>query len=152
MSIVQKIVMDVLKAIWKLQPLYMPKYTDADWAQSAKLFWEQWNFPNCCRSVDDKHIVIQKPPHSGTYFRDYKHTFCINLMAVVDPMYKFISVDVGSCGVNNDSTVFKDSAFRKQFLAGNIKLPDFKPLPGTADLHAPMSCLEMRHFPVERTS
>ena len=58
MSTVQKIVIDVLKAIWKLQPLYMPKYTEADWVRSAKLFWERWNFPNCCSSVDGKHIVI----------------------------------------------------------------------------------------------
>ncbi len=139
--------MDVSKAIWKLQLLYMPRYTEADLAHNAKLFWEWWNFPNCCGSVDSKHIVIQKPPCSHMYFRNYKHTFSINLMAVVDPMYKLISVDVGSCGVNNNLTVFKDSAFGKQFLAGNIKLPDFKSLPGMTDLHTPHVLLGDEAFP-----
>ncbi len=114
-STVQGIVKSVSKAIWTLHPIYMPVYTEQDWLHSAKLFWQCWNFPNCCGAVDGKHIVIQKPPKSGSYFFNYKHTFSINLMAIVDAAYKFISIEVGSVGCNNDSTVFKNQDLGNNF-------------------------------------
>ncbi len=57
-------------------------------------------------------------------------------MAIVDAVYKFISIEVGSVSCNNDSTVFKKSRFGKQFLNDNVSLPSYCALPGTSDLKA----------------
>ncbi len=146
-STMQGIVKSVSKAIWTLYPIYMPVYTEQDWLHSAKLFWQCWNFPYCCGAVDGKHIVIQKPPKSRSYFFNYKHTFSINLMAIVDAAYKFISIEVGSVGCNNDSTVFTKSGFGKQFLSDNVSFPSYCALPGTADLKAPHVIVGDEAFP-----
>jgi len=45
--------------------------------------------------MDGNHIVVQKPAKSGAAIFTYKHTFAIQLLAVVDADYKFIYVDVG---------------------------------------------------------
>jgi len=64
----------------------------------ANEFEQRWNFPHCVGAMDGKHIVVQKPTKSGSAFFTYKHTFAIQLLAVVDADYKFIYVDVGCQG------------------------------------------------------
>ncbi|XP_067084755.1 uncharacterized protein [Osmerus mordax] len=79
------IVGDVSWAIWDcLVEEFMPVPTKQDWRDMAEGFLQRWNFPNCLGSIDGKHVVIQAPPNSGSLYHNYKGTFSIVLLAVVD--------------------------------------------------------------------
>ena len=80
--------------------------TMEEWQQVADGFQAQWNFPNCLGVLDGKHINIRPPPGTGSTFYNYKHTFSIVLMALVDSKYKFLYVDVGCNGRISDGAVF----------------------------------------------
>ncbi len=58
-------------------------------------------------------------------------------MALVDTNYKFICIDVGSAGKNNDLAVFCNSAFGKEFLAGRLDLPPDRDLLRVTDFKTP---------------
>ena len=66
-------------------------------------FMKKWNFPDCVGAINfyKKHVLIHLPPlrtqDHNNYF-NYKHTFSIVLLAVVDADYKFTYVDVGCNG------------------------------------------------------
>lgn len=130
-STVSKIVKDVCHEIWNvLQPTYLPKPTTQTWIDSVEGFSELWGFPNCLGSIDGKHIKLKCPQNSGTSYFCYKNFFSIVLLAVVDPYYKFMVVDIGSYGRHSDSGIFENSAFYREYVNDKIILPP-KPLPGT---------------------
>jgi len=52
--------------------------------------------------------ILIKPEHSGAVFYNYKGFFPV-LMAVADPNYRSVYVDIGRCGKECDSTIFKRS-------------------------------------------
>ena len=87
-------------------------------------FSTKWNFPNCLGALDGKHIVITAPWNSGSLYFNYKGTFSLVLMALVDADYKFIYVDIGDYGSNADGSVFKNSLFGQAFVNGKL---DFLP-------------------------
>lgn len=72
--------------------------TAEEWQKVAKDFESQWNAPHVIGAIDGKHVEIKKPPGSGSYYYNYKKTFSIVLMAVVNANYEFIMVDVGTNG------------------------------------------------------
>jgi len=53
-----------------------------------------WNFPNC---LDGKHIDKSTSRLASMYF-NCKQFFSIVLTALVDAQFKFLFIDVGSCG------------------------------------------------------
>jgi hypothetical protein len=120
-STVSNIIYETCDAIWKvLQPLYMKKPDGPrEWKTIArsKGFWDTWNFPNCIGSIDGKHVVIQHPiMQAQSTTCNYKQTESIVLMAVCDPSYKFIVVDIGQSGSLSDGGTWKSSPFGQALL------------------------------------
>lgn len=54
-------------------------------------------------------------------------------MAIVDPEYKFICVDVGGYGRNSDWGILEESTMGKRLETGNLNVPKNKPLPGQVE-------------------
>ena len=80
-------------------------------------------------ALDGKHIIIQAPARSGSLYQNYKGTFSLNLMALVDANYKFTYVDIGEYGSNADGAVFKNSEFGQAFMNGDLDIPEPEHLP-----------------------
>ncbi|XP_066600968.1 uncharacterized protein [Prorops nasuta] len=100
-----------------------------EWMNTANDFQNKWNYPHCLGAIDGKHIVIKSPDHSGSEFYNYKGTFSIVLLAVVDANYSFIYVDVGCQGRISDGGVFRNSSFFKKLFKNELHLPSDNTLP-----------------------
>ena len=74
--------------------------------------------------------MMRAPPNSNSLFFNYKNYFSIVLLALVDADYRFIFIDVGYCGSNGDSRIFKASPLGRAFMNGNLNIPGPKQLPG----------------------
>lgn len=112
-------------------PIYIPQPTTVAWQGIEEGFKNKWNFPNCIGAIDGKHVNIIAPPNSGSLFFNYKKTFSIVLLAIVDPEYRFIAVDVGAYGKNSDGGIYSSSTFGKALERNTLNIPCDKPLPGT---------------------
>ncbi|KAK0153342.1 Protein ANTAGONIST OF LIKE HETEROCHROMATIN PROTEIN 1 [Merluccius polli] len=109
---VGRIVPEVAETIFEcLVEEFMPQPTKEDWKSIAEGFQHRWNFPNCLGAIDGKHVVIQAPPNSGSYFYNYKGTFSIVLFAVVDAYYCFRVIDVGGYSRTSDGGILSHSGF-----------------------------------------
>ena len=73
---------------------------------------------------------MQAPANSGSYYYNYKGTFSIVLLAVVDAEYKFLYVDVGCNGRVSDGGVFNRCSLYHALETGTVELPPAIPLPG----------------------
>jgi len=92
---IRRIIYETCEAIWKnLSPIYMSPPNQEQWQKIEEGFRTRWNFPNCVGSIDGKHVVINKPYHSGSLYFNYRKMCSLVLMAVVDAECKFIMVDV----------------------------------------------------------
>lgn len=103
--------------------------TSEDWQSVANNFQLKWNFPKYLGAIDGKHVLIQAPHNSGSYYFNYKKQHSVVLMAIVDATYKFLIVTVGTNGRVSDGGVFKASGvadFIKTAATGLEKTP----LPG----------------------
>ncbi|KAK0133604.1 Protein ALP1-like [Merluccius polli] len=123
-SSVCRIVREVASAIWTaLVEEVMPVPTREDWSTMAEQFEWRWNFPNCVGAIDGKHVVIQAPSNSGSLYYNYKGTFSLVLLAVVDANYLFRVVDVGGYGRTSDSGSLRNSVFGEGLRDGTLDLP-----------------------------
>ena len=135
LSTVHQVIKETCDIIWDvLQPKYMPVPNRQIWEEAAEGFWQRWNFPNCCGALDGKHCVITCPAKSGTLYYNYKGTYSINLMALVDWNYHFLCIDVGAYGSNSDSPVFQHSDFGDCWMKNELDIPPPKELPGAPEL------------------
>lgn len=123
----------------------MPDSND-EWMNIAKAFEERWNFPNCIGAIDGKHMLLQKPAKSGSTFYNYKHTFSIVLMALVDADYKFIYVDVGAQGRISDAGVFNNCKLSSLLEKKKLNIPARPSAFLTAISFAHLWSLEMMLF------
>ena len=80
-----------------------------DWENIAGAFYQRWNFPNCL---------------GGSLYYNYKGTFSLNLMALVDANYNFTYINIGDYGSNADGSVFKNCELGKAFLNNELDVPD----------------------------
>ncbi|GFW63178.1 putative nuclease HARBI1 [Trichonephila clavipes] len=95
-----------------LRPFINVPTTVEEWKKIEKVFLQRWNFPRCCGAIDGKHVLIKRPPGSGSVYYNYKKTYSIILFAMVDADYCFTYVDVGGNGRANDSAVFRNSSLQ----------------------------------------
>ncbi|XP_071581738.1 uncharacterized protein [Temnothorax nylanderi] len=98
--------------------------TTEEWCKIEKGFAERWNFPGCVGSLDGKHVVIKKPKHSGSLYYNYKGSYSIVLMAVVDSEYIFRYIDVGALGRNSDGGIFQNSSLKRAIDGKLLNLPE----------------------------
>ena len=104
--------MDTCDTIWDaLAPTYLPEHKKEDWKNIAAGFYLRWNFPNCLGALDGKHV--QAPAKNGSPYFNYKGTFSLNLMALVDANYKFTFINIGDYGSNADGSVLKTANLLK---------------------------------------
>ncbi|XP_041349272.1 protein ALP1-like [Gigantopelta aegis] len=110
--------------------------TEEEWIEVAKDFELRWNFPHCLGAIDGKHISIRKPPHSGSFYYNYKKFFSIVLMAVVNANYEFLMVDAGVNGCVSDGGVITHTDFGHMLSNNTHNIPQPAPLPvGPRALH-----------------
>ena len=128
------IVNEVCAAIWNsLLADYMPMSDAAEWRKIAAEF-SHLDFPNCLGAMDGKHVVIEAPPSSGSLYYNYKGTFSIVLLAVVDAKYRFRVVDIGAYGRKSDGGTLSASAFGTALRQNTLGIPADSPLPGAEHL------------------
>ena len=108
--------------------MHLPTPTLDTWREIAKRYEETWHFPHCIGSLDGKHIIIQAPPNSRSVLFNYKGTFSIVLMALVDADYKFVVVDIADYGSNSDGGSFANSALGKALESKSLNVPHKEPL------------------------
>ncbi|XP_049785877.1 uncharacterized protein LOC126188326 [Schistocerca cancellata] len=131
-STISLIVPDVCRAIFdKLKRenyLKTPK-TTSEWIHVAKGYEENWNFPHCIGALDGKHIVMQAPKDSGSYYYNYEHCHSVVLLALVDAIYKLLYMDVGCNGRVSDDGVFSTCVLFPALEQGHLDIPLPNPLP-----------------------
>lgn len=146
---VSLIVIEVSTAIIKhLLSQYIGIPSREKWLAIADEFWKTWNFPNCIGALDGKHVIITAPPNSGSLYFNYKKTFSIVLLALVDATYKFITVDIGSYGKNSDGGIFSNSKLGKCVARNKLNILEDRKLPHT-DILMPHVIVGDEAFPLK---
>lgn len=92
-------------------------------------FETRWNFPNCLGALDGKHVRIHCPAKSGSLYYNYKGTYSVVLLALVDADYKIIYMDVGSEGRVADGGIWRRCSLQQWLKAGALNLPTPKEWP-----------------------
>jgi hypothetical protein len=90
------------------------------WTQAVTGYRELWEFPNCFGSIDGKHVKLKWFASSGSNYFCYKNFCSVVLLAIVDPYYRFIVVDIGSYGRHSDNGIVKNSAFYREYIDGKL--------------------------------
>lgn len=101
----------------------VPK-AEEEWQNIQRDFLSKWNFPFCCGAIDGKHVLIRNPPKAGSDFFNYKKTYSVVLLAIVDANYLFRYIDVGTNGRANDATIFANSTFNAVLSSNALGLPE----------------------------
>ena len=81
--------------------------------------------------MDGKHIRIVPPAHSGSTFYNFKGTYSVVMLAIIDHNYEIIYIDVGTEGKNADGGIWRQCSFKEYLDDGDLDLPRPKKLPGT---------------------
>ena len=81
--------------------------------------------------MDGKHVQLKCRFNSGSYYFNYKSSFSIVLLALVDADCKFLYVDVGCNDRISDGGIFRNSSLSNALSlnALNIPLSDCESLP-----------------------
>ncbi|XP_046863139.1 protein ALP1-like [Xenia sp. Carnegie-2017] len=112
-------------AIWKAlrdEYLKLPK-SEREWHGVAEEFLQEWGFPHCIGAIDGKHVNIDCPKNAGSLFYNYKNYHSTVIMAICDAKYRFLFVDIGSYGRNNDAAIFSQTEINKKIENGQLGIP-----------------------------
>ena len=154
LTTVSKLVPETCEAIWHgIQPVVMCMPQNAvDWQHIASDFQKKWNFPHCIGAIDGKHVIIHAPNRSGSIYYNYKGTFSVVLLALVDASYKFISVDIGAYGHQSDAGIFSNSELGRSLAPPNsLHLPNDSPITDSPYLDSlPYVVVGDEAFPLQR--
>lgn len=123
--------------------------SEEEWRATSNDFGKRWNFPNCIGAIDGKHVLIKKPAKSGSFYFNYKKTFSIVLMAVVNANYEFIVVEAGTNGRVSDGGVLTNSSFYEKFNNDKLKLPKACQLHDDFQPHMPFVLVGDDAFPLQ---
>ena len=121
---------------------------EVEWRKISEEFSVKWNFYNCIGAMDGKHIVIRPPPNSGSYYFNYKGTFSLVLLAVVDADYNLVYVDVGCNGRISDGGVFRNCSLYTAMERNCLNTPEAEPLPGRS-MPVPFAFVADDAFPLK---
>lgn len=134
-STVGEIVRETCDQLWlQLKDQHLPTPSQEIFEHTARRFSDRWNFPNCIGALDGKHVRIEAPANTGSLFYNYKHSFSIVLLALVDADYRFLAIDVGSYGGNSDGGILADSALGQGLQRGTLGVPPPSELPSAPEL------------------
>lgn len=106
--------------------------TTNEWLAKANKF----NFPHCLGALDGKHVAILPPHHSASDYINYKGSFSIVLLALVDHDYCFTFAEIGAKGRISDGGIFNNSVLWEKMSTNSINLPPPSPLPDS-DVNMP---------------
>jgi len=126
----------------------MPTPTEEMWRNIANDFFHMWNFPGFIGALDGKHVTIQAPPNTGSMFFNYKNTFSIVLLTLVDAHCNLIAVNVGTNGKSSDAGVFANSNLGKALHRGSMYIPANLTVPNT-DTQVPYVIVGDEEFPLK---
>uniref|UniRef100_A0A915E6P4 DDE Tnp4 domain-containing protein n=1 Tax=Ditylenchus dipsaci TaxID=166011 RepID=A0A915E6P4_9BILA len=89
------IVEETCSAIYQAlrRPYLQTPKTPNEWRSIAFEFHREYQVPFCLGAIDSKHVLIKKPPKSGSLYFNYKKNFSIVLMPMVDANYRVIYAD-----------------------------------------------------------
>lgn len=147
-STVSTIVIEVCKAIWNnLNKKHLPTPTIEKLKIIEKEFYQLWNYPNYIGSIDGKHIRVRCPKNFGSMFFNYKLYYSIVLMAIADPNYKFIMVDVGGYGKDSDGGILCALNIYQCLENESLKIPNEKKFPNS-NVKVPHVCIGDEAFPL----
>lgn len=124
-STVCMIIREVCDAIWKAlrdEYLKLPK-SEREWHGVAEEFLQEWGFPHCIGAIDGKHVNIDCPKNAGSLFYNYKNYHSTVIMAICDAKYRFLFVDIGSYGRDNDAAIFSQTEINKKIENGQLGIP-----------------------------
>lgn len=134
LTTVAKVTRETCVAIWEeLHEVVMSEPTENILESVVDTFWEKTQFPNCIGVLDEKHIRVKKPPHSGSLYFKYKKYFSVVLLAIADAHLKFLAVDVGAHGSQGDAHIFRESFFGHRLHEGRLNIPPSRSLPCTEE-------------------
>ncbi|XP_066990473.1 uncharacterized protein [Macrobrachium rosenbergii] len=85
--------------------------SEEEWMSVSEEFDRKWDFPHCLGAIDGKHVKITKPYNSGSYYYNYKGTFSVVLMAIVNAKCQFLMVHIGTNGRVSDGGVYGNTRF-----------------------------------------
>lgn len=108
--------------------LFQIPQTPEEWLHIEEGFRKR--FPRCVGAIDGKHILVKCPAHSGSEYFNFKNTYSVVLMALVDSDYRFIFADIGGQGRISDGGIFKNCLLWQKINEGTLNLPPDTPLPG----------------------
>ena len=78
-------------------------------------------------AINGRHVVIEAPAKSGTFYHNYKGTFSTVVLATCDAKYNkynFTLVDVGQYDSNNASGVLAQSKRSSVFKNNTLNLSE----------------------------
>uniref|UniRef100_A0A2M4CSQ9 DDE Tnp4 domain-containing protein n=1 Tax=Anopheles darlingi TaxID=43151 RepID=A0A2M4CSQ9_ANODA len=143
-STVSGIVSQVCEKIWQvLQPIYMAVPSREEWENTSMEFQARWGFPNCVGAIEGKHVHLRRPIDESKVC-SYKGFNSLVCLTVVDPMYRFLIVDVGSYGVNGENDILQESNFIEHY-CDNLEYPPPSTLPDS-DIISPYVFLGNESF------